>query len=259
MPSPFPGMDPYLEGSFWTVFHTNFVGEIARYLAPIIRPRYLALSNERFVLEIPEDVEVDVSGPCSDVSAAPPRRVGCGAGAALAASSPIQLKTVILKKVPHVSLEILDAAEQQLVTSIEILSPRNKRGEGRAAYLENRGRVLMSSTRLIEIDLLRQGQRLPMRKPLPAAPYFVFVGRREKRPVVEVWPVTLASTLPVIAVPLLPGDPDVPLDLQRVFTATYDAYCYDLALKYAKPAEVPLEGEDKTPADQLLRSAGLRR
>ena len=55
MPSPFPGMDPYLEGSPWMSFHSQLCAEIARQLTPKLRPRYLARLTERFVTDAPED------------------------------------------------------------------------------------------------------------------------------------------------------------------------------------------------------------
>src|SRR5829696_3953267 len=55
MPSPFPGMDPYLEGSLWTNVHTQLSVEIARQLAPRLRPRYLPFTEKRFVVAAPED------------------------------------------------------------------------------------------------------------------------------------------------------------------------------------------------------------
>jgi hypothetical protein len=58
MPSPFPGMDPYLEGSLWTTLHFALGAEIVRQLAPKLRPRYLVLPVERFVIEMPETVAV---------------------------------------------------------------------------------------------------------------------------------------------------------------------------------------------------------
>ena len=56
MPSPFPGMDPYLEGSLWMSIHSQLTAEIARQLAPKLRPKYLALTTERFVLDEISDV-----------------------------------------------------------------------------------------------------------------------------------------------------------------------------------------------------------
>src|SRR5205823_2575020 len=69
--------------------------------------------------------------------------------------------------VPHVTIEIRDAANRQLVTAIEVLSPTNKRGDGRSEYLAKRQRLLLSTAHLMEIDLLHQGQRVPMQQPLP--------------------------------------------------------------------------------------------
>ena len=76
MPSPFPGMDPYLEGTYWMTFHTQMIAEIARQLAPKLRPRYLALTSERFVLDYPEDVAVATTSIYPDVGLAssPPFR-----------------------------------------------------------------------------------------------------------------------------------------------------------------------------------------
>src|SRR5207237_2291550 len=141
MPSPFPGMDPYLEGSLWMTVHAQLSAEIARQLAPKLRPKYLAWTTERCVREIPEGIAV-----------------------------------------PHVTVEIRDAANRQLVTAIEVLSPTNKRGEGRSEYLAKRQRLLLSTAHLMEIDLLRQGQRVPMQQPLPPAPYFILLSRTENRP-----------------------------------------------------------------------------
>src|SRR5438132_9033972 len=58
MPSPFPGLDPYLEGSRWLGVHSQLCAEIARQLAPRLRPKYVALTNERFVLDTPDDVGI---------------------------------------------------------------------------------------------------------------------------------------------------------------------------------------------------------
>ena len=134
----------------------------------------------------------------------------------------MELATIIPTPIPHVTVEIRDTANRQLVTAIEVLSPTNKRGDGRQEYLAKRRRILLSTAHLLEIDLLRQGQRVPMQKPLPSVPYFIFLSRAEKRPLTEIWPISLKEPLPVVPIPLLPGDEDVALDVQHVFTTTYD-------------------------------------
>lgn len=60
MPSPFAGMDPYLEGSLWTTLHFTLAAEIVRQLSPKLRPHYVALPVERFTLEITQ-------GPISSI------------------------------------------------------------------------------------------------------------------------------------------------------------------------------------------------
>ena len=258
MPSPFPGMDPYLEGALWTTVHFSLSAEIVRQLAPKLRPRYLVLPAERFVMETPESVAVSTADMYPDVSVAETRSVAVTAQGTAIAPAPLELATIIPTPIPHVTIEIRDTANRQLVTAIEVLSPTNKRGDGRQEYLAKRRRILLSTAHLLEIDLLRQGQRVPMQKPLPSAPYFIFLSRAEKRPITEIWPVSLKEPLPVVPIPLLPGDADVALEVQQMFTTTYDLLGYDLALDYTQPPEIPLPKEEAAWTETLLRTAGLR-
>lgn len=243
MPSPFPGMDPYLEGSLWMTIHSQLSAEIARQLAPKLRPKYLALTTERMVWDMPDSVAISATSFYPDVGVVGRQPGEPTASGAAVATAPVQLQTVIPEPVPHVSVEIRDVANRQLVTAIEVLSPTNKRGEGRVEYLSKRRRIMLSTAHLLEIDLLREGQRVPMLDPLPAADYYVFLSRAENRPLVDVWPIGLDAGLPEVPVPLLPGDADVMLDLQQAFTTIYDLLGYDLAVDYTAPPEVPLRAD----------------
>ncbi len=260
MPSPFPGMDPYLEGSEWTSVHTELSSEIARQLAPQLRPKYVARTTRRFVTDLPEDVSISVGDLYPDIGVfhARPLREALTAGAAIAATpAPLRMTTVTPSRAPEVTVEIRDVANRALVTAIEVLSPTNKRGEGYREYLDKRERLLNSAAHLIEIDLLRAGRRVPMKEPLPDAPYFVFLSRAERRPILEVWPIQLSDPLPAVPVPLLPNDPDVTLDLQRALNTIYDALNYDLSVNYARPPEMPLPEAAARWATERLRAAGL--
>ncbi len=97
---------------------------------------------------------------------------------------------------------------------------------------------------IVEIDLLRSGERPPFVTPLPESPYFVSVSRAENRPRVDIWPVSMTEPIPVVAVPLLVPDPDVPLDLSLAVRTIYDRAGYDLRIDYAKPPVPPLLPEE---------------
>lgn len=245
MPSPFPGMDPYLEGSLWTTLHFTLAAEIVRQLAPKLRPRYVALPVERFVLEIAQGSSSSTLTTFPDVGIAETKTVTHRGLATLAATPPLRMATIIPEQVPHVTIEIRDSQERRLVTAIEILSPTNKRGEGYTEYLKKRRQILISDTHLLEIDLLRRGTRVPMQKKLPAGQYFIFLSRAEERPITLVWPITLQQPLPTVPIPLLPGDADVLLDLQAAFTTAYDLLGYDLLVDYRTTPDVPLTKQEK--------------
>src|SRR5437763_17084202 len=199
MPSPFPGMDPYLEGPEWTSFHAALAVEICRQLTPRLRPRYVARPEKRLLLST---AEVENSGSASPRSLRPDAAVlqsagsqsqaglsSVGAASVTMAPAPLRLVTSMPIPVPQYTVEIQEVPKRRLVTAIEILSPTNKHRMGRKAYLKRRRKLLMSSAHLIELDLLRRGRRVPMSDALPEQPYFIVLSRAEARPVVEVWPI----------------------------------------------------------------------
>jgi len=130
-----------------------------------------------------------------------------------------------------------------LVTAVEVLSPTNKRGDGAAEYQRKRREILASNVHLLEVDLLRIGESFPVTGPLPSTPYFVYLGRANKRPKIEIWPIPLEAPLPKVPVPLLGGDPDVELDIGLAFRTIYDLFEYDRDIDYSKAPTVPLSPE----------------
>ena len=245
MPSPFPGMDPYLEGNEWTSFHVQYCTEIARLLTAKLRPRYVALPMRRSVTDMPDDLAITAKSDTvyPDVAVVERSSVPLPINGGTAVLEPtIQVATQMPDMVPQISVEIRDVEDRQLVTLIEMLSPANKRGQGYREYVEKRTRILLSTSHLLEIDLLRNGIRVPMREELPQSPYYIFLSRRQQRPITDVWGVGLNQPLPTIPIPLLPEDRDAALDLQQAFTTVYDSLAFDLLLDYSHPADVPLTG-----------------
>ena len=262
MPSPFPGMDPYLEtADRWRNVHSNLATEIQAQLAPLIRPRYYADQEPRFVYDTGLDIAArrqalpDVSVLESPrPTAVPPDAI---------AIAPAPLEVMITTDVPEKlhSVVIRTVEDDVLVTAIEILSFVNKR-PGHAAYLTYRRKrqaILESTAHLMEIDLLRAGERPPLAEPLPEAPYFVILSRAERRPVAEVWPLHLPEPIPILPVPLLPPDPDIPVDLGRALAAIYDRSGYDLRIDYTSPPPPPtLAAADAAWLDAHLRTVYRR-
>jgi hypothetical protein len=220
MPSPFPGMDPYLEGEMWEEFHAALANAISAQLMPQIAPKYVALLAKRQVIE--------------RLSSHPPGM-----------------------SVPQVSIEVRDIAQRRHVTLIEILIAANKHGEGVRDYAARRKELLSTHSHLLEIDLLRDGTRIPLTDPLPEAPYYVYLSRAQNRPFTTVWAIRLQDRMPVVPVPLLPPDPDVPLDLQAAVDACFELVGYERLLDYRSPLPSPaLADEDAAWLAAILREAG---
>jgi hypothetical protein len=150
-------------------------------------------------------------------------------------------------------LEIRDAANRDVVTVIEILSPSNKvvGSRGRASYQQKRREILDSPSHLIEIDLLRMGRPFFQRN--RPCDYSVCESRVERRPKGRYWPILLVQALPTVGIPLRPADPEVPLDLQAVLSSAYDRAGYDLRIDYDAEPEPPLTGANAEWAKELLR------
>jgi hypothetical protein len=254
MPSPFPGMDPYIESPpIWTDFYGDLAYEIRAQLNRQIQPRYIARSNPTVTYEVVEVNQVRGIRPDVAVWQSQPDTREARGGAATLGTAPVE--SLIPLEIPlHLNTIEIRTAEQQLVTVIEILSPVNKRS-GHDAYLEYRRKrrdLFRSGTHLIEIDLLRAGERLELDSPVPPAPYYVILSRVERHPTVEVWPIQLWDRLPVLPVPLLEPDPDATLDLAAAVSEVYERGAYAVQIDYQRPPPPPLSGEETAWMGTLL-------
>lgn len=190
-----------------------------------------------------------------------PRPALLSQGAVAIAPAPLEL--LITSDLPEklTSVVIRTVEGDTLVTAIEILSLANKR-PGHATYLTYRRKrqaMLASTAHLLEIDLLRSGERPPLAEPLPEAPYFIILSRAERRPIAEVWPLCLQEPLPTLPVPLLPPDPDVPLDLGRALATIYDRSGYDLRIDYTQRPPAPaLSAQEEAWLEAHLQTVGKR-
>lgn len=251
MATPFTGMDPYLEHPvLWTSVHSRLINVISQQLSPGLRPRYVTSIEERVYVEIPEDYQIP------DVWIQQAREGGSAVATLPDLAEPVVLEASRIEH--HESyLEILDRYQDlKVVTVIEVLSPSNKRtGPGREAFLTKQESTLASECHLVEVDLLREGQRLaalPEKQlaALGAFDYLITVNRWPKRQRFEFYPLRLRDRLPRFGVPLVAPDPDVPLDLQAALEQVYDDGSYMLRIKYGESCVPPLNPDDQKWADE---------
>jgi hypothetical protein len=263
MPSPFPGMDPYLEESeLWGDVHHELISQIRRSLNPRLAPKYLVRVELRIYVEDEEDPGHRERIPDIRVEKGKGRSNGRGR----VASDFHEVPEPIVAEMPREEIEeaylaIKDRETGALVTVIEVLSPSNKvdRSAGRESFLRKRAEVFSSDAHWVEIDLLRKGKRVPSSPVFVPSDYRLLVSRSDHRPKVKYWPGSVRQRLPAIGIPLRGRDPDVSLDLGSVLSAAYDTAYYDQSVDYSTSPVPPLSPSDAKWANALLREKGLRR
>ena len=222
MPSPFPGMDPYLEDEpLWSVFQRQVVHALYQMLLPGLMDRYRARVAERHY------------------------------------TSEQALFTSVLREEHHESLlELRQRSDGRLVTLLEVISPANKgTPEGRQAYLGRRQDARRQNAHLVEVDLVLQGTPVVdyARDALPTWDYSVAVSRWTKPDLPQVYPAALAKPLPRFRVPLASDDREVVIDLQAAVTRAYDQGDFFEKIDYQRDPNTKLSAEQR---DWLVRRLG---
>ena len=259
MPSPFPGMDPYLEApAFWSGFHARYVVALSAALTHVLPRGYYADveqhvwlqgadPDEREPFAVPDNYVADRNGTDH----------ANGGGVATLTATAVNTEVTLPKPARRKGskfVEIVDQPGNRVVTVIEILSPSNKdAGDDRDAFLRKRSEYLLTNTNLVEIDLLLDGERLPMGKPKPPrADYYALVSRADRFPKASVWAFTVRDPLPNLPIPLKPADGEVVLSLRGCLDRAYDDAGYQNRFDYTKPPAVALRADDAAWAAELL-------
>lgn len=237
MSSPFPGMDPFLEDpAFWPDFHATFINYWREAIAERLPDRYDARIGERVNLveqppETIQRIELDVAVSHGDRGSV----AGETAGGAVATLEPVTIPLVIEEPARQTYIEILRRPDRDLVAVLELLSPTNKTPPGLGEYLAKRNAILRQNVHLLELDLLLEGERMPLRDPLPPGDYYALLARANRRPNCQVYAWTVRHPLPRLPVPLRAPDPDVTIDLAAVMRTTYERGRYARSINYASP------------------------
>ena len=248
MPSPFPGMNPWMEApELWPGVHAALISELRVHLNACLPARYFADVEERVYLCDADDPLIKLIVPDIAVREASVLHDLHAPSVATAIITPSLQARMIEQEITEQRLVIWSTDNQTIVTVIEILSPANKLAgsAGRTSYLAKRREVLESDTHFIEIDLLRAGNRTEPVRGMARGDYLIWLSRSQDRTLFDYWPTSLESPLPTIPVPLLAGDADVVLNLQAVLHEVYDRSGYIRRLNYVLPVPPPPLDDDR--------------
>lgn len=264
MPSPFPGMDPFIEASeLWGDFHHHLVEGIHNQLADAAPDRYVVRTGERSYMMFFEEEGKKGHAFYPDVAIAD---TGDGTqpvkDQVSTATAELETEAVLMRSYAdpdyvETFVEIYEARSGgRLVTCLEVLSPVNKRPNdpGWIVYQRKRQGLMHGSVSLVEIDLLRGGLRPLMADPWPICPYTLLVARAGNG-LCKVWLAHYRKPLPVIPVPLAKPDPDLTLDVQPLIARIYERSRYARSIDYSKPIAPPLPKADAAWLKRQLKSS----
>jgi len=250
MPNPFPGMNPYLEQpEFWSDFHNQIIASLARELIPKLLPKYRVVTDE-WIYRVTDAGAIAIGRPDVSIQQRRPTATEGQSTAparvrqAPSLAQPVKVTLLLPEELQQSYLEVRDAVTQKVVTTVEVLSPANKRGEGRQKYEAKRQQLLTSSTHLVEIDLLRGGDPLPMENGTLQSHYRILVSRAQTRPVADLYPFNLGDRIPPFPLPLLPGDPEPTIDLQSLVNDLHEQLAYDYFMDYRTRPPLPWSDAD---------------
>jgi hypothetical protein len=265
MPSPFPGMDPFLE-SHWGDVHTSLT-TYARDQLRLQLPRDLRVRVEEFLHvdhELPErsrSVAPDVR-VYEKPSVAGLKRRRKAARGSLAVAEPLVIR--LDEPWTERTVQITDRTGDRLVTSLEFLSPGNKRtADQRLEFHTKQDELLTGGVNLVEIDLLRQGGWTVSapEESVPEShtyPYRICVVRAEDPTAFECYAAPLQQRLPTIRIPLRDEDDDVTLDLQALLDAAWENGDY-VDIDYARAWVPRFLSADEEWIRNRLSAAGFPR
>ncbi len=255
MPSPFPGMDPWLEDpAILPDLHDTLIIYLRDAINAALPEPYVASAATRIWIDDEDQREPDVflTGPDAPPKSSDAAQLYDGPGLMVIAADPLPVE--------EKSVEIRSTYGDRLVTSLEVLSPSNKApgGKGREQYLEKQGLCRAAGVALVEIDLLRDGRHttaVPHERLIRRAPnycYHVCVSGRAMLGHYVVAAVSLADRLPRVPIPLDPGVAPIFVELQPLLDRAYDNSRYARKARYGEPPRLPFNTAETAWANDLL-------
>ncbi len=252
--NPFPGMNPYLERPrLWAEVHSELIAMLWSNLGAQMPFGYRLAIEQR--LEIWEAPSVDDRPRfvVPDLSITEGREIQ--REVALKERTIPEGGIMVMTPVPtRVTYLEVRTASDQVVTVVEVLSPANKTpGRGRTEYLSKRDDVLASEVNLVEIDLLRAGEPMPLATVVPDYHYRILVSREWQRPNANLFPFMVQDSIPKFPLPLRAGDNELQVDLRMLLEQMHQTGRYNGFVDYATPTPGPaLDNETQQWIDERL-------
>lgn len=239
MTSPFPGMDPYLEGYLWPDVHHSLASMIKELLVPQISPKYVARVEIYTIDDASPEEEIGIMYPDVEVFKRKVDKPIVGTDVSTLVS-PVTVNIPVPNiKVRIPVIQIKNRGNNELITAIEILSPVNKRKPNLKDYRQKRKDLYKTGVHLLEIDLLRRGTRPFIHDQLPDAHYLVSLIRANAQQV-SIWAFNIDNKIPSVPVPLKKPDADVVLDLGVAMQTIYQRSQYQLSIDYTTMPPPPV-------------------
>jgi len=102
----------------------------------------------------------------------------------------------------------------------------------------------------VEIDLLRNGEPLPMSGGIQST-YRILISRASSRPEAELYPFNLREPIPIFPLPLQSGDAEPAIDLNQILQEIYEEASLDLVIDYSQQPVPPVSDADFQWAQSL--------
>jgi hypothetical protein len=255
-------MNPWLEHpSLWGDVHFRLISALARYLSPLVSPRYyVSVGSQAYIATAfvsPSTLRYPDVAPVRSQQPEASHAHTTQTITAMPGVEPITVEIPVPDVIEETYLEIREAATGQVITVIEVLSPTNKRpGVGRQKYERKRLEILSTHTHLIEIDLLRVWMPMPTVGELIASDYRILVRRGEQGNQATLYAFNLRDPIPVFHLPLQVEDVEPIVGLKELLDDIYIEANYDIRIDYRQLPEPPLSTEDAEWARDVLRSKG---
>lgn len=229
--NPFPGMNPYLERPhLWRDFHNALISALANDIGPRLPHKYRADLKQRTEVEY-------LCDPAESMTRRAPTP---------SLEETNAVRVLMPREVKVTWLQVEAAPDREVVTVIEVLSPTNKApGTGRYRYLRKREAITAKYVNLVEIDLLRRGQPMPLETSLPASDYRILVCRGLEHPSALLYPFSVQQAIPKLTLPLLRRDEELEVDLGAIVNRMHYTARYGKVARYHEPPPEPaFEGEE---------------